>query len=79
MRKVVVTGMGMVTPLGRGLSVNQKGIMAGRSVISKVESFDMTDYPSQIAGQISRGDLDGQFSPNDVLEMKEQRHMDDFI
>jgi len=79
MRRVVVTGMGMVTPLGRGLSVNQKGIMAGRSVISKVESFDMTDYPSRIAGLVPRGTLEGQFSPDDVLEIKEQRHMDDFV
>jgi len=79
MRRVVVTGMGMVTPLGRGLAVNQKGIMAGRSVVSKINSFDVTDYTSQIAGQIPRGTLEGQFSPDDVIETKDQRHMDDFV
>ena len=79
MRRVVVTGMGMVTPLGRGLAVNQKGIMAGRSAISKISSFDVTDYPSQVAGLVPRGTLEGQFSPDDVLEAKDQRHMDDFV
>jgi 3-oxoacyl-[acyl-carrier-protein] synthase II len=78
-RRVVITGMGMVTPLGRGLDVNWKKIVAGKSGISKITYFDTTDYSSKIAGQLPTGDEEGAFHPEDVLSPKEQRRNDPFI
>ena len=78
-RRVVITGMGMVTPLGRGLDVNWKKIVAGKSGISKITYFDTTDYSSKIAGQLPTGDEEGAFHPEDVLLPKEQRRNDPFI
>ena len=60
-RRVVITGMGMVTPLGRGLDINWKKIVAGKSGISKITYFDTTDYSSKIAGQVPTGDAEGAF------------------
>lgn len=78
-RRVVITGMGMVTPLGRGLDINWKKIVAGKSGISKITYFDTTDYSSKIAGQVPTGDKEGAFRPDEVLSPKEQRRNDPFI
>ncbi len=80
MRRVVVTGMGIVSPIGRGLEHNWNGLVSGRSVISKITSFDTTDYPAKIAGQIPTDpSVPGYFDKDSVVEPKEQRHMDPFI
>src|SRR5215470_17319814 len=80
MRRVVVTGLGMVTPLGCGVDVTWKRLLAGDSGARKVEAFDVSDLPARIACIIPRGDgTDGTYNPNDWMESKEQRKVDDFI
>ncbi len=79
MRRVVITGMGMVTPLGTTLKENWEGIISGHSVIEKINSFDVTEYPCQIAAQIHTGQEAGQFNPSQWISEKEQRHIDLFV
>lgn len=83
MRRVVITGMGIVSPLGMGLEHNWKSITAGKSGIKKIESFDVSDIPSKIAGIVPRTDsenpTDGAFNADLYLEPKEQRKVDTFI
>ena len=83
MRRVVVTGLGMVSPLGMGVDHNWKSITAGKSGIKKIEHFDVSDISSRIAGIIPRTDsenpTDGGFNPDLYLEPKEQRKVDVFI
>ena len=79
MRRVVVTGFGMVTPLGVGAANNWQRLLAGESGIRAVESFDVSDLPCKIAGQVPRGDAPNAFDPNEFIEPKEQRKMDVFI
>ena len=78
-RRVVVTGMGIVSPVGRGLKANWAGITSGKSAISKISSFDTTDFVAKVAGQVPYGTDDGQFNPDTVMSPKEQRHVDPFI
>ncbi|MFT5180270.1 MAG: 3-oxoacyl-[acyl-carrier-protein] synthase II [Alphaproteobacteria bacterium] len=80
MRRVVVTGLGLVTPLGIGIENNWNGITAGKSGIRAIESFDVSDLPAKIAGQVPRGDAaDGKFNADDYMSPKDQRRVDDFI
>ncbi len=80
MRRVVVTGLGMVTPLGCGVEPTWQRLLAGQSGIKRIERFECSDISSQIAGQIPRGDgSDGTFNPDQWMEPKEQRKVDDFI
>jgi 3-oxoacyl-[acyl-carrier-protein] synthase II len=80
MRRVVVTGLGLVTPLGCGIEPTWQRILAGKSGIKHVESFDVSDLACKIAGQVPRGDgSDGTFNPDDWMEPKEQRKVDQFI
>ena len=80
MRRVVVTGLGMLTPLACGVEPTWQRLLAGDSGIGRVENFDVSDLPCQIAGQIPRGDgSNGTFNPDDWMEPKEQRKVDDFI
>lgn len=79
MRRVVVTGMGIVSPVGRGLDANWKGITAGKSVISPITSFDTTDFVAKVGGFVPKGTEPGQFDADSVISPKEQRHMDEFI
>ena len=80
MRRVVVTGLGMVTPLGSGVDATWKNIVEGKSGAGRIESFDVSDLAAQIACQIKRGDgTDGTFNPDHWMEPKEQRKVDDFI
>ena len=80
MRRVVVTGLGMVTPLAsRGRRTWQR-LLAGKSGIGHIEQFEVSDLPCKIAGQIPRGDgSNGTFNPDQWMEPKEQRKVDDFI
>lgn len=80
MRRVVVTGVGMVTPLGCGVDVTWRRLLAGESGARRIDSFDVSDLPSKIACIIPRGDgSDGTFNPDQWMEPKEQRKVDGFI
>jgi 3-oxoacyl-[acyl-carrier-protein] synthase II len=80
MRRVVVTGLGMVTPLACGVEPTWKRLLAAESGIKRIEKFEVSDIASQIAGQIPRGDGgDGTFNADQWMEPKEQRKVDDFI
>lgn len=80
MRRVVVTGLGMVTPLACGVEPTWSRLISGASGAGPITSFDASDLPAQIACNISRGDgSDGTFNPDDWMEPKEQRKVDDFI
>ena len=80
MRRVVVTGLGMVSPLGCGVETTWKRILDGRSGARKIDTFDVSDLPSKIACMVPRGDgAEGSFNPDQWMEPKEQRKVDDFI
>ena len=80
MRRVVVTGLGMVTPLACGVETTWRRLIQGQSGARRIESFDVSDLPCKIAGQIPRGDgSGGTFNPDQWMEPKEQRKVDDFI
>jgi 3-oxoacyl-[acyl-carrier-protein] synthase II len=80
MRRVVVTGMGLVTPLGIGLEQVWRRLLAGESGIGAIQSFDVSDLPSRVAAQVPRGDRSsGLFNADDWVPPKDQRRMDQFI
>lgn len=79
MRRVVVTGLGVLSPLGCGVKANWQALVKGESGLSKINTFDTTGFTSQVAGYIPRGMNEGQFNPSNVLSLKEQRHVDSFI
>jgi 3-oxoacyl-[acyl-carrier-protein] synthase II len=80
MKRVVVTGMGLLTPLGCGVETTWSRIVDGVSGARKVERFDVSDIACKIACVIPRGDgSDGTFDPDQWMEPKEQRKVDDFI
>jgi 3-oxoacyl-[acyl-carrier-protein] synthase II len=80
MRRVVVTGLGMVSPLACGVETTWKRILAGQSGARKIDTFEVSDLPSKIACMVPRGDgSDGSFNPDQWMEPKEQRKVDDFI
>ena len=80
MRRVVVTGLGLVTPLGVGVDHVWRRLVEGESGIGAIRSFDVSDLPCRIAGQVPRGaDEPGRFDPDRVTDAKDRRKMDDFI
>ncbi len=83
MRRVVVTGMGMVSPLGNGVGHNWARLTAGHSGIRRITGFEASDIASQIAGQVPRtsdeNPKDGLFNPDLYVLPKDQKKMDTFI
>src|SRR5579872_6976614 len=80
MKRVVVTGLGMVTPLACGVEATWRRLLAGESGVGRVENFDVSDLPCQIAAQVPRGPLsEDRFNPDDWMEPREHRRVDDFI
>src|ERR1700739_2124316 len=79
LRRVVVTGLGMVSPMACGVRARWRRFLAAESAASRVENFDVSDLPCQIAAQVPRGAAPDAFNPDDWMEAKEQRHVDDFI
>ena len=80
MRRVVVTGCGVVTPLGVGTETVWKRLLEGQSGIRAIQNFDVSDLPAKIAGQVPRGETaSGSFNADDWVPPKEQRKMDEFI
>jgi 3-oxoacyl-[acyl-carrier-protein] synthase II len=80
MRRVVVTGLGMVSPLGCGVETTWKRILNSESGAKKIDTFDVSDLTSRIACVVPRGDgTGGTFNPDQWMEHKDQRKVDDFI
>ncbi len=78
-RRVVVTGMGIVSPLGVGVDHVWKRLIAGESGVRAITHFNVDDLPAKIAGQVPKGTADGEFNPDAFIEPKEQKKMDEFI
>ena len=80
MRRVVITGLGLVSPLGCGYETTWERLTSGHSATRRIENFDVSDLSCQIACQVPRGDgSNGSFNPSDWMEPKEQRKVDEFI
>ena len=87
MRRVVITGLGLVTPLGTGVDNSWSALLAGRSGAGRISAFDPTDYGCQIACEVPRVDgrggggvdIVGSFDPNLTMSTRDQRRVDDFI
>ncbi len=80
MRRVVITGLGMVTPLASGVEETWKRLLAGKSGAGTITRFDAGHLATTYACEIPRGDgTDGTFNPDDWMEPKEQRQVDEFI
>jgi len=79
MRRVVVTGLGSVTPLGVGAERNFERLVQGASGIEAITAFDVGDLPCKIAGQVPRGSSEAAFDPTRYLSSQEVRRYSDFI
>src|SRR5690349_5303837 len=87
MRRVVVTGIGLLTPLGQGTEHTWKQILAGKSGAGRITTFDPADYACQVACEVPRvdgrggggPDVPASFDPDQTLSPKDQRRVDDFI
>ncbi len=87
MRRVVITGLGLVTPLGTGVDNTWSALLAGRSGAGRISAFDPSDYGCQIACEVPRVDgrggggvdIAGSFDPNLTMSSRDQRRVDDFI
>ena len=86
-RRVVITGIGLVTPLGAGREISWQRLIAGQSGLKAIEHFKADDLPCRIAGLVPRvdgrgggsRDIEGSFDPDKTMSAKEQRRVDDFI
>ena len=80
LRRVVVTGLGLVTPLGCGVEATWSNILAGKSGAKRIDEFQVDDIACQIAHRLPLGDyVDGKYNPDEWMDTKEQRKVDDFI
>ena len=87
MRRVVITGIGLLTPLGHGTEITWKAILAGKSGAGRITTFDPEGYACQVACEVPRvdgrggggPDVEGTFDPDATLSPKDQRRVDDFI
>lgn len=79
MRRVVVTGLGLVSPLADGVEASWQRLLAGKSGIGAITTFETSDLACKISGAVPRGTGASEFDPDRYLEPKEQRKVDDFI
>ena len=80
MRRVVVTGLGLVTPLGCGVDANWRRLTAGESGLKRIDRFNVEDLPSKVAAQLPEGaTADGLWNADDWVEKRDQRKIDPFI
>jgi 3-oxoacyl-[acyl-carrier-protein] synthase II len=80
MRRVVITGLGLVSPLGCGVDHNWRRLLAGETGAKKIDMFEVEDLACKVACIIPRGDgSEGTYNPDDWMEPKEQRKVDEFI
>lgn len=78
-RRIVVTGLGLVTPLGCGVETTWQNLIAGKSGIGRITAFDPENFTCQVAGQVPEGTEPGQFDVNAYVPYKDQKKMDRFI
>ncbi|MGI9491349.1 MAG: beta-ketoacyl-ACP synthase II [Geminicoccaceae bacterium] len=78
-RRVVITGIGLVTPLGAGVDVSWQRLTAGKSGLRKIDRFETGDLPSKVAGLIPQNDDEGAFKIEDVMSPKDARRNDPFV
>lgn len=76
MKRVVITGMGIVAPNGTGVEYVWKNVVGGVSGVRKIDNFDASDLPCQIAGLPIRGVEPGQYNPDSVIDVRDQRKLD---
>src|SRR4051794_39710776 len=87
MRRVVVTGIGLITPLGQGFEHSWTELLAGKSGAGNITAFDATDYACRVACEVPRVDgrggggagVPGSFDPDQTMSPKDRRRVDDFI
>ena len=87
MRRVVVTGIGLLTPLGQGTELSWKRLIAGQSGLGNITTFDASQYACNVAGEVPRVDgrggggagVEGSFDPDQTMAPRDQRRVDDFI
>jgi len=87
MRRVVVTGIGLLTPLGQGRELTWKRILEGKSGAGNITAFDVSDYACKVAAEVPRvdgrggggPDVEGSFDPDQTMSAKDRRRVDDFI
>ncbi|MCP1335643.1 beta-ketoacyl-ACP synthase II [Futiania mangrovi] len=80
MRRVVITGLGLVTPLACGVEETWSRLLAGKSGAGQISGFDASDLPARVACEVPRGDgAEGTFNPDQWVEPREQRRLDPFI
>ncbi len=79
MRRVVVTGLGLITPLAAGTQATWRRLIAGESGIVAIAGFDASDLPCKVAGQIPTADQDDGFDPDSVMTKRERSRVDEFI
>src|SRR5260221_400788 len=80
MRRVVITGLGLVTPLACGVEATWSRLLAGQSGAKAITKFKVDDLACRIACDVPRGDgSDGSYDPNQWVDAKDQRRIDDFI
>ena len=80
MRRVVITGLGIVSPLGCGVEQTWSRLKSGENAARRIETFDVSDLSCQVACEIPRGDgSNGTYNPDHWMEPKEQRKVDEFI
>ena len=79
MRRVVITGMGLVTPLACGVEATWNKLIAGQSGVGPVTKFDASDLTAKIAGEVEIGTGPGQFNGDDWFPPKDQKKVDNFI
>ncbi len=79
MRRVVITGLGMLTPLGRGVKPNWERLIKGENGFRRIDRFEAGDLAAQVAAMIPMGPGETEFDPDSVAPAKERRRMDDFI
>src|SRR5947199_3485980 len=80
LRRVVVTGMGIVSPLGCGVETNWSNLLASKSGAKRIDEFEVDDIACQVACRIPLGPMaEGKFDPDDWMDPKDQRKVDPFI
>lgn len=79
MRRVVVTGLGLVTPLGNGVQTTWERLIQGKSGVRRIDTFDTEAFPSKVAGLVPLGTEKGQFNSTDYMAPSERRRIDTFI
>ena len=87
MRRVVITGIGLITPLGYGRELTWKKILEGKSGANRITAFDPTDYACKVACEVPRvdgrggggPDIEGSFDPDQTMSAKDRKRVDDFI